>query len=39
MFLDSFVNNTSQTIKIGLIGAIDADDKHSHRYYMVAFSS
>ena len=35
----SFVNNTTQNIQFGSIGAIDADDKHSHGYYMVEFSS
>ena len=34
-FLDGFINNTYQTIKFGSIDAIDADNKHSHGYYMV----
>ena len=37
--LDSLANNTAQTIQVGSIGSIDADDKHSHGYYMVGFSS
>ena len=30
--VDSFVNNTYQTIKAGLIGVIDADGRHWHGY-------
>ena len=33
--IDGLVNNTSQTIHVGSIGAIDADDRHSYKYYMV----
>ena len=33
-----FVNNTSQDIQIGSIGAIDADNKHSNIYHMVEFT-
>ena len=32
-----FVNNTAQTIKVGSIGAIYADSKFSHGYYMLKF--
>ena len=39
IFLNDFVNNPAQTIKVGSIGAIYADNKHSHGYYMVEFSS
>ena len=34
-----FVNSTAQSIKFGSIGAIDAENKHSHVYYMIRFSS
>ena len=37
--LYGLVNNTAQTIQVGSIGAIYADDKQSHGYYMVEFSS
>ena len=38
-FLYGFVNDTAQTIKIGLVGDIDSYNRHSHGYYMVEFSS
>ena len=36
---DYFVNNKDQAIKVGSVGAIDADNKHSHGYYIFGFSS
>ena len=39
LFFEAFVNNTSQTIKVRSIGDIGYDNKHSHGYYMVEFSS
>ena len=33
--LNVFVIFTDQTIQVGSIGAIDADDKHPHGYYIV----
>ena len=36
--LDALVNNTSQAIQVGSIGAIDADNRHSHGCYMVGFT-
>ena len=37
--LYDFYNITYQTIKVGKIGAIYADDKHPHVHYMVKISS
>ena len=34
-----FFNNTVQTIQVGSICAIDADDKHPHGYHRVGFTS
>ena len=33
------VNNTAKIIQVGSIGFIDADDRHSHGFYMVEFIS
>ena len=35
--LNDFVNNTAQTIQVESIGAINADNRHSHGYYMAGF--
>ena len=37
--LAGFVNNTAQTIKVGSIGSIEYENKHSDGYYMVVLSS
>ena len=33
----AFVNNTDRNIRSGLVGYVDADDRHSHGYYMIGF--
>ena len=37
--LYGFVNNTSQTIQVGSVGYLDADNRNSHGYYIVQFLS
>ena len=37
IFLYGLLNNTDKTIKIGSIGAIDAENGQSNGYCMVAF--
>ena len=39
LLLYGVLNNTARTIQVGSIGAIDADNRHSHGYYMVEFTS
>ena len=36
--LDGFLNSTDKTIHVGPIGAIDADNRYYHGYYMVESS-
>ena len=36
---DSLVNNAAQVIQVGSIGDFDAENIHSHGYYMVEFIS
>ena len=39
LLLYGVLNNTARTIQVVSIGAIDADNRHSHGYYMVEFTS
>ena len=39
MLTNIFFNKIDQNIKVGSIGAIDANDCHSHVYFMVEFTS
>ena len=37
--LDGLIKNIDQNIQVGSIGAIYADARYSHAYYMVKFTS
>ena len=37
--IDGFISNTAKIIKLESIVEIDADNKHSHGYYMIELSS
>ena len=39
LLLYGVFNNTARTIQVGSIGAIYTDNRHSHGYYMVEFTS
>ena len=38
LYYPVLVNNAAQVIQSGSIGAIYADDRHAHIYYMVEFT-